>query len=392
MNTISKEFFLPIYERMKEEFPVEELKPYSEFLKLFDSGKYQFFTYKNEKDEMVGFALGVCTSNGFFWLDYLQIFKEYQSGGYGSLFLKELLSSVCSKGILLETEAVDSDDINNNRVRRMRFYERFNIQQIDCPYLFPCSDGTYIDNLRLGLLPKQGIGFVSREDLKAAIRESVSIIHEALPHAKDVMAKYIDKINDLKISYFTLEEVNINNGEELTEIGKLIYYTDPYIYPAFYDNDINLSVKCAKKMLTHDTLFNHKNILVGKINGKVAGFMVILDHFPLNNYEQMKRAMFDSLGRLTPLFDEVMDGYFQTLNYDWEGLQIMSLAVLPEFRHQKVATKMLNWLPRKNTYSLACIKDNLIARELYRKCGFMLKYEYPGYVDVMCVELVRKGK
>lgn len=392
MHKISKESFLPIYERMKEEFPPEELKPFSEFLNLFDSGKYQLIPYSNEKDDLVGFALGVRTSNGFFWLDYLQIFKEYQSGGFGSLLLKKLLTDTCSKGILLETEAVESDDYNDNRVKRMRFYDRFNIQSIDCPYLFPCSDGTYISNLRLGLLPKQGVEFICKEELKTAIEESVSIIHKSLPHAKQVLAKYIDEIQDLKISYFTLEEVNINDDEELSAIGRLIYYTDPYIYPAFYSNDINLSIKCTKKMLMLDTLFNQNNILLGKINGKVAGFMVVLDKFPTNNYDAMRSAMLDSLGYLTPLFDEVMDGYFQTLNYDWEGIQIMSLAVLPEYRHQRVATKMLNYLPKKNTYSLACVKDNVVARELYRKCGFTFIFEYEGYTDVMCVELVRKGR
>ena len=66
--------------------------------------------------------------------------------------------------------------------------------------------------------------------------------------------------------------------------------------------------------------------------------------------------------------------------------------LLPEFRGKHVATKMLNSLPNKNTYSLACVKDNKNARELYRKCGFEFKFEYPGYTDIPCVELVRKGK
>ena len=32
------------------------------------------------------------------------------------------------------------------------------------------------------------------------------------------------------------------------------------------------------------------------------------------------------------------------------------------------------------------------ARAMYAKCGFNFKFEYPGYTDIMCVELVRKGK
>lgn len=376
---------------MNEEFPPSEMKSFEAFNELLIEGKYQCFGYF-ENDVIVGYALGLLTSKKFFWLDYLQIFKEYQSGGYGSKLLKGLLEEVAINGVLLETEVIETDDYEDNRNRRMRFYDRFNIHQVDCNYLFPCSDGTYIDSLDLKYIPGKGKLFVSKEELKEAIIESVSCIHKALPHALGVMNQYIEGVKDLKINFFTLEDVDMNDEEEIEAIGRLIYYTDPYVYPAFFDGDINLSIKCAKAMLSRETLFNYKNIKIGKINGKTAGFMVILDKFPANNYAEMKMAMEESLGYLTPKFEHAMEGYFETLNYEWEGLQIMSLAVLPEFRQMRVATRMLNSLSSKNTYSLACVKDNQKARDLYRKCGFTFKYEYPGYTDIMCVELVRKGK
>ena len=391
IKKIEAKQFESFYQRMFEEFPASEMKSLEDFLDLLNEGKYQCFGYY-VNDKMFGYALGMVTSQKSFWLDYLHIFKENQSGGHGSLFLKELLNEVALNGILLETEVVDTDDYNDNRNKRMRFYDRFNIHQVDCHYLFPCSDGSYIDTLNLQYIPPKGKMFVSALEFKTAIKEAVGCIHKALPHSQSVMNQYIDTVKDLKINFFTLEDVNLDDEEEIDAIGRLIYYTDPYVYPAFFDNDINLSVKCAKALLTHNTLFNHKNIKLGKINGKTAGFMVILEEFPKNNYEEMKRAMFESLNYLTPKFDHAMEGYFNTLDYEWEGIQIMSLAVLPEYRKMRVATKMLNSLPSKNTYSLACVKDNTNARELYRKCGFNFKFEYPGYTDIMCVELVRKGK
>ena len=385
--------FTKFYARMSEEFPPSEMKSYEDFNNLLLEGQYQCYGYFDDgSDIMKGYCLGMLTSQNFFWLDYLHIFKENQSGGFGSKFLKELLDKVATNGILLETEVVDTEDYLDNRNRRMRFYDKFNIHQVDCAYLFPCSDGTYIDSLNLQFIPPQGKIYVSAMDFKTAIREAVGCIHKALPHSQSVMNQYIDTVKDLNINYFTLEDVDMNDEEEIETIGRLIYYTDPYVYPAFFDNDINLSVKCAKALLEHNTLFNHKNIKLGKINGKTAGFMVILNEFPKDNYAEMKLAMLESLGYLTPKFEHAMEGYFQTLDYDWEGIQIMSLAVLPEYRRQRVGTKMLNSLPSKNTYSLACVKDNDKARDMYRKCGFTFKFEYPGYTDIMCVELVRKGK
>ena len=388
---INSQDFPALFNRMHEEFPSSEMKSLDEFISLLNEGKYFCIGYY-DNNQLIGFALGLLTSEKFFWLDYLQIFKEHQNGGYGSLLLKEILTNYATSGILLETEVLDNDDYNDIKNRRMRFYDRFNIHQVNCHYLFPCSDGSYIDTLNLQYIPSFDRDFVKQEEFKTAIREAVGTIHKALPHANGLMEKYIDEIKDLSIQRFSLEDMDISNEDDIKAVGRLIYYTDPYVYPALFDNNIELSIKCAEGLLTKDTLFNYKNIKVGKINGQVAGFMVILKEFPKNNYEQMKAAVKESLSYLTEKFEHVMEGYFNTLDYEWEGIQIMSLAVLPEFRRMRVGSKMLNSLQSKSTYSLACVKDNLAARKMYEKCGFKFKFEYPGYTGIMCVELVRKGK
>ncbi len=123
----------------------------------------------------------------------------------------------------------------------------------------------------------------------------------------------------------------------------------------------------------------------------IAGFMLFMDAFPKDNYREMRAAVLDSLGELTPEFEKVMDGYFNTLDYDFVGTQIISLAVRREYRRQHVAESMLATLDPHKDYSLACVKDNIPARNLYEKMGFTLLYEYPGYPGIPCVELVKKG-
>lgn len=391
IKAITPSEFETIYPRMKEEFPPSEMKPMEAFLSLLQEGKYLCLGLF-ENNTLLGYAMGIKTKSGLFWLDYLHIFRENQGRGYGKRLLEALLKDYAKSGIILETEATTCLDYDDQRNRRMRFYDRFNIQRIDCPYLFPCVDLTFTDSLDLQFIPSSSVNLVRKEDLQEAIREAVGTIHKALPHAQKAMESYIHCIGDLEVERFTLEDIDMDSQEEIEAVGRLIYLTDPYVYPSFFDKDINNSIACAKSLLKRETLFHHKNIKLGKINGKTAGFLVILEKYPKENHVEMSLAMKESLGHLTPEFNKAMEGYFDTLDYQWEGIQIMSLAVLPEFRRRKVASKMLNSLPRENTYSLACVKDNQAGRDLYRKCGFAYRFEYPGYTGIPCVELVRRGK
>ena len=392
INEVSINDFASVYERMEEGFPPEEMKSLEDFLCLLKKGDYSCLGFYPNEGNLAGVALGHSCSRKLFWLDYLLIYEEHRNKGFGKGFLQELLSSFGFRGIFLEVEKSQSDDYHDVTNRRLRFYESLNVQLIPCPYRFPCSDGNIIDSLSLMLLPGLGLTHLSKEEIQSFVKESITTIHGGLPHYRLALDFYIDKIHDLDVERFSLNKVNLTDLDEVRKVGELIYHTDPYVYPAFFDNDIELARKCALKLLEKETLFHHKNIKIGKINGRIAGFMVILDEFPKDNYHQMKEAMEESLGHLTPRFEECMEGYFNTLSEGWEGRQIMSLAVLPEYRKKRVASKMLNSLPKTDTFSLACVKANQPARDLYRKCGYEYRFEYPGFTAIPCVELVKKGK
>ncbi len=194
------------------------------------------------------------------------------------------------------------------------------------------------------------------------------------------------------INNFRLAKVDLNDLEMVKAIGDLIYLTDPYIYPDMFEGDILLAEKLAYKLLSKETLFNYKNIKVAMLDNKVAGFMIIIDKYPSNNSELIRESFMEIIGKLPPRLNNVISDYFEMFANGWVGTQIMSLAVKEEFRNKKVATRMLNSLDNNTTYSLACIKDNEIARRLYAHCGFELLEEYVGYTNIMCVELVKKGQ
>lgn len=382
--------FNKLFPRMEEEFPASEMKNIAQLSHILSTGKYHCYTL-NDNDVVRGMALGYLNEEtSIFWLDYLQIFKENQAKGYGEKLLSLLVNKY--KGIMLEVENPENDDYLDNKNARMRFYHRFNITKIDVPYLFPCNDGTTIE-LNLSFIPNPNTRFVSKEDLKDTIRGAVSVIHYDVPHAKKTMETYIDKVSDLEINYFTTSKVDMNNLEELKTIGELIYHVDPWVYPSFFDNSIERAREVAPFLLKYKTIYNHENIVLGRINGQIAGFMLILDKFIEGSHDETVKAMKDgNNNQLTPEFDKAMEGYFDALDYEWEGLQIVSLSVLPQFRRMHVGSKMLLSLDSHKTYSLACVRDNVSARKLYAKHGFIHKYDYPGYTGVPCVELVKKGR
>ncbi|MCR5079236.1 MAG: GNAT family N-acetyltransferase [Bacilli bacterium] len=387
---IYSDAFKGVYKRMGEEFPPSEMKPFEAFSSLLGDGKYICLALK-EDEEIKGYCLGCPIEGGYFYLDYLHVYKENQGRGYGQKILRELLSSFGESGVFLETEPVEEDeDYDSNKSRRMRFYDRFDIACGDFEYRFPCVDGGSV-HLVLDFIPGKKT-HVDADTIRFVIKSAHDVIHAALPHKDETMALYFNDVKDILAHRFSFTGVDMEKEEEIETVGRLIYHTDPYVYPDYFEGDIEMAAKVAKGLLLRENVYNHKHILVGRIDGEIAGYLTVLDSYPKDNHEEMKRAFLDTIGYLPPLFDKVMKGYFDELSSGWEGTQILSLAVLPKYRRLGVARKMLNSLPKDKTYTLACVKENRAGRRLYAKCGYVLSYEYPGYTDVPCVELIKRRK
>lgn len=113
---------------MQKDFPVEELKPLEFIMKLKERDLYLCYGLY-EETTLCGYAF-LCKSKEkkCLLLDYLAIFDQYRSSGFGSLFLNKLKEN-CSDydGIILEVESTSLDLPNNileTRMRRISFYER----------------------------------------------------------------------------------------------------------------------------------------------------------------------------------------------------------------------------------------------------------------------------
>lgn len=178
-------------------------------------------------------------------------------------------------------------------------------------------------------------------------------------------------------------------ADDMVSISEMIYDTDPWIYPTFLGN-VDYAKKVMPLFIKANTIYNYNNIYVADDDGIIKGIVIIMEKFPVDNYYVMKKIISDNKLDL-PKFEWLNKDYFETLNFDFKGIYITNVCVKKEYRGKGIASFMLANLPNK-TYSLAVVKENLIATKLYLDSGFEKLYEYPGFMEVPCIEMVRWEK
>lgn len=125
-----------IYIDMRKQFPAEELKSFSYFQELLKTGTYKFFKCSDNNTE-VGYI--ICFIDEFILVDYLAVYKKYQSMGYGQKILRSLFEQhMDKKGVLFEVEKLDLNNIST--IRRQKFYKNIGCINTGINYLFPSSN------------------------------------------------------------------------------------------------------------------------------------------------------------------------------------------------------------------------------------------------------------
>lgn len=111
-------------ERMRQDFPPNELKPLRGIFRAWDAGNYDCYVLA-ENEEILGYAFFArCGDNYLF--DYLAIAKEHRGEGLGTGFLRQL-SDCFQKAACILIEVEDPDFARNDqdrmlRERRLKFY------------------------------------------------------------------------------------------------------------------------------------------------------------------------------------------------------------------------------------------------------------------------------
>lgn len=192
--------------------------------------------------------------------------------------------------------------------------------------------------------------------------------------------------------------------DNMEEIAKLLYQTDPYIYPYWFDNDENKCIEFLKNEILKDGfIFNYNNLYVAfdKTINKIVGVICAIDKSIDLNYN------YDNLKKINDKYSITINKYIMPIleevgEFDNSTIYIPNVCIDKTLRGKKIGTKLLGYFISKmeengfDRFELDCLLHNLPAKNLYHSLGFREMKLMDGFtgsddiVEVVCF-LRKKG-
>lgn len=191
LEAIKNDFF-EIFIDMQEQFPAEELKTYEDFLLLLNKNCYRFYKVFLESKVIGYFLLLINQENRTLWLDYVAVFREHQSLGFGASVLDGIRNLFPQyKGIYIEVEKENLENINTKR--RVAFYKKVGAKKLDFKYFFPTKESCL--EMDLYLLPFE-CSYIAPDvdEILESVKYAFDMIHSNLEHLDSVF-KQIKNLN-----------------------------------------------------------------------------------------------------------------------------------------------------------------------------------------------------
>ena len=183
MDFFETKNFKDIYQDMQLQFPPEELKPY-EHLKSLAGKNYR--VYQVCQTLPVGYIL-LYETEKFIFIDYIAIYKNFHSQGFGSKILESLKREFNKKGCFLEVEKPDEN--NPDTIRRIKFYKKHGAGKLDIDYIYPNKQGGLPMDLYYIPFNDENI---QQEEIKDFITELFKNLHSDIKDNMKILNKIFD--------------------------------------------------------------------------------------------------------------------------------------------------------------------------------------------------------
>lgn len=173
--------------------------------------------------------------------------------------------------------------------------------------------------------------------------------------------------------------------DDMEDIVNLIYQTDPYIYPYWFNDDI----KEAKKVLTpklkeEGFIFHYENFYVAydKELKKIVGVVSAID--PTTNLEYD----YSELEKVNEKYKFTINNYLKALIKEVEEkkyMYLVNVCVDVNYRGYKIGTRLLKYFIEQmhevgfDEIGFDCLMHNLRAKNLYHNLGFKEVSEGIGF-------------
>lgn len=191
-----------------------------------------------------------------------------------------------------------------------------------------------------------------------------------------------------------------NENDDLYVISELIYYTDPYIYPFWFDGDIEEAKKYLPTLLKKGKgLFDINNfyVAIDKSNNHIVALLCAIDKSVdlTYDYEEDKKINYRYKIAIDKYVKSVED---EISNSDDDKLlYISNVCVSDGLRGLRIGSKLMSCFIEKmetennfEKFELDCLLHNLRAKNLYHSMGFKEVKEIIGFdgTDHSDVEVV----
>ena len=354
--------FEQAFKLYQSSFPVEERRDDQEQQRALKKEAYHFDLIMIE-DTFVGVML-YWETESFIFLEHFTTLPELRGKGYGKSALDLLKEK--NKIILLEIEP-PIDEITQ---RRYNFYKR----------------NGFIMNPYYHIQAKYHLG---DEDLELKV-----LTYPRVMNKDEYRSFYEYMTREIGIQPSESSEVcirKIDDGDDLYQIAKLIYLTDPYIYPNWFDS-IDDGIKVIRQMIDLPTLYNKENITVAATHdGYIAGIIVSKQAPFTEDIAHIRRAFELADVKIDNRTDFVFNTYYSKMGAMEDGYYIANVAVDDKYRKRGIAASMMKYILRNTDYStLECVVANAGSLRLYQRLGFKIAYEYPGVHGIPCYKMFYK--
>lgn len=339
-------------------FPREEKRDEKEQARAMAKADYHFDMIR-DGDELLGVML-YWETDSFVFLEHFTTDPAVRGHGIGASAL-ELLKAK-GKTVILEIEP-PTDELTT---RRYNFYLR----------------AGFTMNSHHHIQAKYHLG---DEDLELKIMTYPRAITTA-----EYLAFYDYMTREIGIAPSVADGVTVRplaEGDDLTAVARLIYLTDPYIYPYWFDTEED---GCAviREMIDLPTLYNRKNVVVAILDGSVAGMIVSRDCPFKEEMEPILTAFARAGVPVDERTDRIYRDYYSEMGDAENGHYVANVATAPEFRRRGVAAALLKYITeRESDMTLECVQANSGSWRLYQRFGFEIVNEYPGVFDVPCYKM-----
>lgn len=362
LTTSNAHLFKQAFALYQSSFPVEERRDDSEQQRIIKKEDYHFDLIMMD-DSFIGVML-YWETESFIFLEHFTTLPDVRGKGYGKRALDLLKNK--NKVILLEIEP----PVDDTTQRRYDFYKR-NGFTMNPFYHIQAKYHLGDQDLELKVLS------YPRELQKDEYRS----FYEYMTREIGIQA---NKSNDVVIR-------KLQDGDDLNQVAKLIYLTDPYVYPNWFDT-IQDGIKVIGQMISLPTLYNKENITVAVMpDGFIAGIIVSKQTPFIEDINYIKKAFDLAKVQIDKRTDFVFDAYYSKMGAAEDGYYIANVAVDDGFRKRGIAAAMMHGLLDGQKYcTLECVIANTGSWRLYQRLGFKIAFEYPGVHNVPCYKMYYK--